>query len=102
MTLLLPDRKLALNIDDYLEKLAQALSDQLDPDQFTGKLLVPGMIVWTFDVNFDNKAFLACDGSTYNSEDFPQLAQAMGEDGPTFTIPDLTGVTPDAIPLVKT
>lgn len=101
MTLVLPDRKLSRDLDDFLEKLTAALQEQLDPEQFVGKFLSPGMIVWTFDENFDNKSFLICDGAAYNSEDFPELAQAIGSDADTFTIPDLTGVTPDAIPLVK-
>lgn len=40
---------------------------------------------------FAPAGWLYCDGRSYNSADYPELAAALGATGATFTVPDLRG-----------
>lgn len=64
---------------------SNAVADGLNEVMPTGTIL-PGM--W----QTAPKGFLLCDGSTYQTSQFPALASVLGATGDTFKVPDLREV----------
>lgn len=88
---------------DWAEKLVEAIRSQTDP-ALENRILEAGMIILSFDQDYDPKAFLPCDGTTYDSASFPDLAKKLvvTPGDLTFDVPDLSAITVAALILVKT
>lgn len=63
---------------------SNAVADGLNEVMPTGTIL-PGM--WTTAP----KGFLLCDGTTYQTSQYPKLASVLGATGDTFIVPNLVG-----------
>lgn len=63
---------------------SNAVADSLDEVMPAGTIL-PGM--W----QTAPKGFLLCDGATYQTSQYPVLANVLGATGSTFTVPNLAG-----------
>lgn len=69
--------------DDWTRVLTE--EDRIEIDTITH---IPGEVTMFAGVNLPERALL-CDGRTYQAQQYPKLASALGVSSGSFTVPDL-------------